>query len=126
MDVKYKIIYTANMRSDNCSLVSDILRSHALVHDDTNESPSTDVIEDIADRLRDLVDPVGVAEIMHRCGVTRRSVDKWRERCHFPAQRWEVGGRSAWDWADVEAWGRATGRLREGGQWAMPGEMVTA
>jgi predicted DNA-binding transcriptional regulator AlpA len=73
------------------------------------------------------VDPVGLVEIMHRCGdVSRTTVDRWRERAKFPQPRWTVGGRPAWMWREVEAWGRSTGRLREGGQWAKPGELVEA
>lgn len=57
------------------------------------------------------VTPVGTVEIAARLGVTRSAVDQWRARgLGFPAPRWEVGGRPAWDWADVEAWAVDTGR----------------
>ena len=56
-------------------------------------------------------EPVGVAEIADRLGVTRAAVDKWRVRdVGFPAPAWTVGGRPAWDWADITAWAHATGR----------------
>lgn len=74
--------------------------------------------------------PVGVKEIADRAGTTRKGVDTWRERygpghpAAFPPHRWTVGGRPAWDWGDIHAWGVATGRVRSNGQWARPGEMV--
>lgn len=55
--------------------------------------------------------PVGTVEIAERLAVTRNAVDKWRARDPgFPAPRWTVGGRPAWEWADVAAWAEATGR----------------
>ena len=52
-----------------------------------------------------------VFEIADRMGVTRNAVDKWRARDpQFPAPRWTVGGRPAWDWSDVASWAEATGR----------------
>jgi predicted DNA-binding transcriptional regulator AlpA len=57
------------------------------------------------------VTPVGTVEIAARLGVTRSAVDQWRARdLGFPSPRWEVGGRPAWNWADVEAWAVETGR----------------
>lgn len=64
-----------------------------------------------------MAEPVGVVEIAQRAKVSREAVNKWRERYGgdaehpFPDQRWTVGGRPAWDWSDVEAWLRKTGRL---------------
>jgi predicted DNA-binding transcriptional regulator AlpA len=56
-------------------------------------------------------DPVGIVEIAQRLGVQRGTVDMWRFRSlHFPEPRWQVGGRPAWDWSDVEAWAKASGR----------------
>jgi len=58
------------------------------------------------------VEPVGIVEIAQRLGVTRAALDKWRSRdVGFPEPRWTVGGRPAWEWDDVEAWARRTGRL---------------
>ena len=55
--------------------------------------------------------PVGTVEIAERLAVTRNAVDKWRARDpQFPAPRWTVGGRPAWDWSDVASWAEATGR----------------
>lgn len=54
-------------------------------------------------------DPVGTVEIAQRLKVTRSAVDAWRMRrsnVTFPAPTWTVGGRPAWEWADVEAWAR--------------------
>lgn len=55
---------------------------------------------------RRLCDPVGIVEIAERCGVTRGAVAAWRSRHAdtFPAPRWTVGGRPAWNWDDIEAW----------------------
>lgn len=57
-------------------------------------------------------DPVGAVEIAQRLGVARKTVDQWRQResVDFPAPRWQVGGRPAWNWDDVAAWAKATGR----------------
>jgi predicted DNA-binding transcriptional regulator AlpA len=61
-------------------------------------------------------DPVGAPEIAERLGVQRRTVDQWRQRSlGFPAPRWRVGGRPAWNWDDVESWAaqRPTAATRE-------------
>ena len=55
-------------------------------------------------------DPVGAVEIAQRLGVTRATVDKWRQRGIFPAPQWTVGGRPAWEWSTVDEWARSTGR----------------
>lgn len=61
-------------------------------------------------------EPVGTVEIADRLEVTRKHVEAWRSRGRggtpFPAPRWTVGGRPAWDWADVAAWHDATHRPR--------------
>jgi predicted DNA-binding transcriptional regulator AlpA len=50
-------------------------------------------------------DPVGAVEIAERLGVARRTVDQWRQRdLGFPAPRWQVGGRPAWNWDDITGW----------------------
>ena len=58
-------------------------------------------------------DPVGAVEIAARLNVKRQTVDAWRQReaVGFPPPRWTVGGRPAWNWHDIEAWARRTGRL---------------
>lgn len=57
-------------------------------------------------------DPVGAVEIAERLNVKRRTVDQWRQRAtDFPAPRWTVGGRPAWNWDEVEAWAKRTDRL---------------
>lgn len=56
-------------------------------------------------------DPVGTVEIAARLGVKRATVDQWRVRNLLPSPTWTVGGRPAWEWAMIEAWARATGRL---------------
>ena len=58
---------------------------------------------------------VGTHEIAQRLDVPRDQVDKWRRRggvrgVPFPAPRWRVGNRPAWDWGDVVAWWDAIGR----------------
>jgi DNA-binding transcriptional MerR regulator len=57
--------------------------------------------------------PVGPAEIAGRLGVKPQTVHTWRRRGVLPAPRWTVSGQPAWDWADIEAWARRTGRLRD-------------
>lgn len=53
-------------------------------------------------------DPVGAVEIAARLGVSRRTVDQWRQRdLGFPEPRWRVGGRPAWNFDDVEKWAKA-------------------
>jgi hypothetical protein len=57
-------------------------------------------------------DPVGATEIATRCGVQRDTVAKWaaRHEADWPAPRWTVGGRPAWEWRDVADWLRRTDR----------------
>lgn len=58
-----------------------------------------------------MCDPVGAVEIAARLGVSRRTVDAWRQRdLAFPAPTWTVGGRPAWNWPAVAAWCAETGR----------------
>ena len=54
----------------------------------------------------DNVDPVGRREIADRLDVKEGTVDTWRQRdwLNFPAPRWTVGGRPAWDWSDITDW----------------------
>ena len=58
--------------------------------------------------------PVGAAEIASRLGVRPQTVHTWRHRKLMPEPRWTVSGQPAWDWPEIEAWARRTGRLREG------------
>lgn len=58
-------------------------------------------------------DPVGAVEIAARLGVKRGTVDMWRIRHpDFPTPRWQVGGRPAWNFDDIEVW--AAQRKRSG------------
>jgi predicted DNA-binding transcriptional regulator AlpA len=54
---------------------------------------------------------VGLADIARRLGVSRATVDQWKWRKVLPEPRWTVSDRPAWDWADIEAWAKETGRL---------------
>jgi hypothetical protein len=56
-------------------------------------------------------EPVGLVEIAARLDRRRNTVDSWQQRGLLPPPRWTVGGRPAWNWPDIEAWARATGRL---------------
>lgn len=57
-------------------------------------------------------EPVGTVEIAERCGVSRSAVDAWRARHDtFPAPCYTVGGRPAWEWAEVQAWAVGTNRM---------------
>lgn len=57
--------------------------------------------------------PVGAAEIATRLGVRPQTVHTWRHRKLMPQPRWTVSGQPAWDWPEIEAWARRTGRLRD-------------
>lgn len=61
-------------------------------------------------RARELVDPVGIAEVADRLGVPRHQVDVWRNRGRLPEPTWTTGGRPAWDWPIIEEWARERGR----------------
>lgn len=54
---------------------------------------------------------VGLADIAHRLGVTRGTVDQWKWRKLLPKPDWTIGDRPAWEWATVEKWATETGRL---------------
>ena len=62
-------------------------------------------------------DLVGSSEIAARLGVGKGSVvHDWRQRHRDfpePVARLKVG--LVWAWPDVEAWARATGRIKDGG-----------
>jgi predicted DNA-binding transcriptional regulator AlpA len=61
-----------------------------------------------------MTEPVGVVEIAEMLGVTRDAVNQWRRRdTNFPEPKWTVGGRPAWNRADIETWARATHRLHD-------------
>ena len=57
--------------------------------------------------------PVGAAEIAKRLGVRPQTVHAWRHRKLMPEPRWTVSGQAAWDWVEVEAWAKRTGRIHE-------------
>lgn len=57
--------------------------------------------------------PVGAAEVATRLGVRAQTVHTWRQRKLMPEPRWTVSGQPAWDWTEIEAWARRTGRLRD-------------
>lgn len=57
---------------------------------------------------------VGTREIADRLGLAQaETVHAWRRRhAEFPAPLACVSGTLVWHWPDVEAWARATGRLK--------------
>ena len=58
------------------------------------------------------MEPVGLAEIAARLGVTRKTADQWRARGLLPdPEPTTVGGRPWWRWAVIEQWAQDTGRL---------------
>jgi uncharacterized protein YjcR len=57
--------------------------------------------------------PVGAAEVAERLHVKPQTVHAWRHRKLMPNPRWTVSGQPAWDWIEIEAWARQTGRLSE-------------
>jgi excisionase family DNA binding protein len=54
---------------------------------------------------------VGLADIAHRLGVSRATVDQWKWRGVMPKPTQLVSGRPAWNWEVIEAWARKTKRL---------------
>jgi len=54
---------------------------------------------------------VGLAEIAQRLGVKPQTARVWRTRKVLPEPRWTVSGQPSWNWPDVEAWARETGRI---------------
>jgi hypothetical protein len=62
----------------------------------------------------DVDDLVGAAEIAERLGLRgRQAVSDWRRRHpDFPKPVAELKQAMVWNWPDVEAWARETGRLR--------------
>jgi predicted DNA-binding transcriptional regulator AlpA len=58
-------------------------------------------------------DLVGAHEIAQRLGVARpQVVHEWRRRhADFPEPVAKLKTALIWDWRDVEAWARKTGRL---------------
>jgi predicted DNA-binding transcriptional regulator AlpA len=54
---------------------------------------------------------VGLVEIAERLGVERTTAVKWNQRGLLPEPAWTVSGAPAWDWAEIEAWAKSTGRL---------------
>lgn len=50
---------------------------------------------------------VGVVEIIRELKVSRSAFDQWQaRRVGFPAPKWIVGGRPAWDRREVIRWHR--------------------
>ena len=63
-------------------------------------------------RRAERLDLVGVLDIAARAGVTSDAIHKWRDRHpDFPPPEATVSDRPVWQWSEVEAWLRATGRL---------------
>jgi hypothetical protein len=65
-------------------------------------------------------EPVGVYEIAERLGVRQQTVAQWVYRSRrdrmtppMPQPRWLVSKLPAWDWPEVAAWAKATGRERK-------------
>lgn len=62
-------------------------------------------------------DPVSAVDIARRLGMSRMTVNKWHVRpstaATYPPHRWMVGNRPTWDWSDIVAWLKATGRPHE-------------
>ena len=61
------------------------------------------------------VEPVGVKEVAERLRVQANTVHAWRKRGRLPEPKGTAGGDPLWDWPDIEAWARATGRLDRAG-----------
>lgn len=62
--------------------------------------------------MADASDPVGATEIAERLKVQLNTVQVWRIRYpEFPAPKWTVGGRPAWEWETIRRWAVANGKL---------------
>lgn len=57
-----------------------------------------------------MAEPVGLCDIADRLGVARQTTKQWHLRKLLPPQRWTVSGRPVWEWADIQAWTKRTGR----------------
>lgn len=58
----------------------------------------------------DEAEPVGVAEIADRLGLKRQTVAALNMGGRMPEPRWVVSGSPAWNWPDIRAWAKSTGR----------------
>ena len=56
-------------------------------------------------------DPVDIAEIAVRLGVTRQTVDMWRHRDLLPVPDYPQLKHPVWDWSTIRVWAEKTGRL---------------
>jgi len=67
-------------------------------------------------RRVDVTNLVGASEIANRLGLARgQVVHEWRRRhADFPEPVARLRQAMVWYWPDVEAWARATGRLKHG------------
>lgn len=58
---------------------------------------------------------VGIAEIAERAGVTKVTVQQWRQRhADFPAPEVQLAATPVWRWPTIERWLRETGRMEQG------------
>lgn len=55
---------------------------------------------------------MGLTEIAEMLGVSRQRIDQLAHTDDFPEPVAELAAGRIWERADVEAWARATGRLR--------------
>ena len=61
-------------------------------------------------------EPVGIREIAERLDVQPLTPYQWHYRGLLPEPRWTVNGSPAWNWPDVQAWAKKTGRLPAAGR----------
>lgn len=55
------------------------------------------------------LDLVGYSEIAERLGVSRRTVETWRQREILPEPEWIVSGSPIWRGATITRWTEKTG-----------------
>lgn len=67
---------------------------------------------DTVNRYARAVDLMGLTEIAEMLGVSRQRIDQLAHTDDFPEPVAELAAGRIWERADVEAWARATGRLR--------------
>jgi hypothetical protein len=95
-------------------------RCRSGVGDHVDQTPEGDTKEHITVDTNDLtvIDLVGITNIADRLGVVRSAPGLWETRYDDFPRRWGTingegsrPGQGVWQWKDVEAWCRKTGRL---------------
>jgi predicted DNA-binding transcriptional regulator AlpA len=65
---------------------------------------------EVAPKVAQRAELVGIPEVAELLGVKRETVDKWRRRGRLPEPGWVVGGSPVWEAGEIRAWAKTTGR----------------